>query len=697
MRGKDAMVESTTLQRMAVILLGEVADGPRDARADQALALAGETLTLAHASGSRYNDARIRLVLGSLGPPGEAAGHFEHCIAYAREVADDLLRAECLAAFAHVTAGTDPAGALARVDQAVAAARSTGERRVLAGALGMRALLLWRAGNRAAAHTAMEEALAAIEAVRDLQRDDRVRLELLADRGDLYYRFSGLRFEAGDLEEGWRTIERLRARTLLERLDAGRATEAIIADTAARRRRDAVLDRIQGIQRDLVAGVPAERRAALLAELERAESDEAGLREQAAASDPTFGTLHPRPAPLADVRAALADDEALLSYQLGVTRDLWGQPSGGSWLIAITRAGVHAIRLPDRSQIAPAVDAFAGLVAGGDAAAEAAARLHRDLLAPALALIGPQTRRLIIVPDGALFRMPFAALRADAAGPPLIAGYDLEIAASATTWLRLRARSPAGSRALVLADPELPSATGGAAEERGWALATAAQLGPLPHARDEAAAIARDLGDDALLLLGPDASEAELKRRDLGEVAILHFAAHALVDENFPDRSAVLLSPGAADQDGLLQPREIAALDAAGRVVVLSACRSAAGEVMRGEGLMDLTRTFLIAGARAVIGSMWQVRDDDAEALVDALYGHLSPDLPLASALAMAQRDRAAAGAPPSAWAGFVLVGDGSRGVAVHRRAPRHSHRASWIAVAAALVGLGLWSRRRRR
>jgi hypothetical protein len=184
------------------------------------------------------------------------------------------------------------------------------------------------------------------------------------------------------------------------------------------------------------------------------------------------------------------------------------------------------------------------------------------------------------------------------------------------------------------------------------------RLGRLPYARRESRAIQRHVaGVEALV--GANASEQALKARDLGDYDIVHFAAHAVGDEAHPERSAVLLAPGDASEDGLLQPREIEALDLAGRVVVLSACDTATGIVLSGEGVLSLARAFFEAGAHAVIGSRWPLRDADAAALFDTFYRHLGEGASLSEALKAAGDEARAAGRPAAAWAGLVLLGNG--------------------------------------
>src|SRR4030095_8618917 len=98
---------------------------------------------------------------------------------------------------------------------------------------------------------------------------------------------------------------------------------------------------------------------------------------------------------------------------------------------------------------------------------------------------------------------------------------------------------------------------------------------------------------------------------------------HAVVDEERPERSAVLLSPGAPEEDGLLQPREIAELALHGKLVVLSSCGSATGTLLRGEGVVGIARAFFQAGARTVVASLWPMRDDEAAAIAGSFYRHL--------------------------------------------------------------------------
>jgi CHAT domain-containing protein len=120
----------------------------------------------------------------------------------------------------------------------------------------------------------------------------------------------------------------------------------------------------------------------------------------------------------------------------------------------------------------------------------------------------------------------------------------------------------------------------------------------------------------------------------------------------------VVLARG-GEEDGFLQIREIVNLDLDGRIVILSACRSASGALVRGEGTLGLARGFFRAGARAVIGNLWPLRDDDAEKLVRELSHSLARGHSLAGALAEARSARIEAGAPTDAWAGLILLGDG--------------------------------------
>jgi CHAT domain-containing protein len=183
----------------------------------------------------------------------------------------------------------------------------------------------------------------------------------------------------------------------------------------------------------------------------------------------------------------------------------------------------------------------------------------------------------------------------------------------------------------------------------------------LPHARTEARQALRALRGQGELRLGPDASEAFVKQADLGSYRVVHMAAHALLDEANPSRSAILLAPGDAREDGLLQAREVIDLDLGGAVIMLSACRSAGGTAIAGEGVMGLARAFFQARAGVVVGGLWPLRDRDTARLMDAYYRHLGAGRPVATALAEAKRERIRAGAPASEWAGLVVLGAGSR------------------------------------
>jgi CHAT domain-containing protein len=181
------------------------------------------------------------------------------------------------------------------------------------------------------------------------------------------------------------------------------------------------------------------------------------------------------------------------------------------------------------------------------------------------------------------------------------------------------------------------------------------------------------------ILVGEAATERALRALDLGAFDVLHFATHALVDDERPERSALVLSqldlPDAlsaalADgriDDGLWTGDDIVRgqrLDA--ELVALSACDTALGRAVPGEGYIGLADAFLQAGARAVVASLWSVDDRASALFMRSFYAAWRAGASRAEAMRAARAALRAhtAGrqhpyAHPGTWAAFVLIGDG--------------------------------------
>jgi CHAT domain-containing protein len=106
---------------------------------------------------------------------------------------------------------------------------------------------------------------------------------------------------------------------------------------------------------------------------------------------------------------------------------------------------------------------------------------------------------------------------------------------------------------------------------------------------------------------------------------------HSLINERQPYYSALLLSPD-AESDGLLQTYEIMNMQLSARLVTLSSCETALGKLYKGEGLMDLRRAFLAAGAESVVVSLWSI-DDSTVGFMEIFYNNISKGQPIDDAL----------------------------------------------------------------
>jgi len=677
----DPRGEAAARYGIARAFLDQVAQVPYPGYKPKAVALAQQVLASARAAQSRESETKAHWLLGMLTEGDEARAHLEQCLQTADTVRD---RGYCLNALARHLAPEDPRRARGAIREALALAHQANNPWSMVYSWREQMRVSWAisgAGSPRQAVADSHAALDAIEALRDLQAGTASQAELFSSWSADYAWLAGRLLRAwqqnGDrdnLSQAFGVMERMHSRALLDALTAARAAPPATEEMKALQSgRASLLEDISQVQRRLLDPdlSDAERRKAR-AELEHLELAEDDLRSQLSPANPALASLRaPSFASLAQIQSILAPDEAFLSFQISPDEDVFGGFGGGSWLLITTRTGSRAYPLRrDQVALRPAVGLFTGLFEKRDGSeATVAAGLYDILLADALRDLPAVVQRLVIVPDDVLHQLPFTALRAAAGAPPLAERYQITLVPSATLWLRWKgSRPPAASTPLLaMADPVLPgmgpdgmgSDGIGRAVERAAIFADGLRLGALPFARQEGEAAVRHLAGESVLRVGGKASEGFLKTADLRRFSILHFATHAVLDDQNPERSGVLLTPAPASEDGLLQIREIVPLPLDGRIVVLSSCRSASGTVLRGEGVLGIARAFFQAGAHTVVASLWPLRDDDGAALFDRFYAHLGEGLSVSRALRAAQRDRIAAGAPAYAWAGLEVLGDG--------------------------------------
>jgi CHAT domain-containing protein len=277
--------------------------------------------------------------------------------------------------------------------------------------------------------------------------------------------------------------------------------------------------------------------------------------------------------------------------------------------------------------------------------------------------------RLLILADGPLHQVPFAAL-ADPTSPGqnryLVQAKPVFTAASATVFAGIRKQREPQRKARLLAfgDPDYRASGSGAASlvrslrERGL------ELSPLPGSRAEVETLKGLYPVGARIYVGSEARE-ERARGAGSEPSLLHFASHALADEASPlDSSLVLTLPASwkpGQPNGLLQAWEIleqVRIDA--DLVTLSACGTALGQEISGEGMIGLTRAFQYAGARSVLASLWSVNDLSTADLMGRFYRRLREGESKDVALRAAQVEMlgSAQFSHPALWAAFQLSGD---------------------------------------
>jgi CHAT domain-containing protein/tetratricopeptide (TPR) repeat protein len=477
-------------------------------------------------------------------------------------------------------------------------------------------------------------------------------------------------------QEAFEVLERSRARSLLEMLaerDLVFSADLPSDVQRARKTNAADYDRTQAKLSALHPANYQEQSEPLVARLEELAAERERIIGQIRRDSPRFAALqYPQPLDLAATRRTLDPGTVLLSYSVGKEETLLFvvQPED-------SKSDLSVFRLPlTETALRQKVEAFRKLIdqhnANDQKLGAQARELYDVLIRPAESSL-ESSQRLLIVADGPLHILPFPALMRDEK-QYLVEWKPIHSAISATVYAELkknrRDTTISGPAELVaFGDPQYPAAEESKPEktmntevrsavERGLSFAR------LAFSRQEVENIAALYPGHNHKYLGGDATEERAK--SLGkQVRYIHFATHGVLDERFPLNSALVLTiPGkvAEGQDnGLLQAWEIfdqVRIDA--DLVTLSACGTALGKEMGGEGLIGLTRAFQYAGARSVLASLWNLDDFRAAEFMKQFYGQLKLDKTKDEALRNAQLQmiHSKTASHPFYWAAFTLNGD---------------------------------------
>lgn len=443
-------------------------------------------------------------------------------------------------------------------------------------------------------------------------------------------------------------------------------------------------------------------------EIESLNSTYESIQQQIKAASPRYaGLTQPKASSLQEIQSEVLDaDSALLEYSLGKDK---------SYLWVVTKSDFQAIQLPAANVIEEtARDFYEALTERNkrirfETPVERDARikstdaglnklgeeLGRMILAPAAGLLAD--KKLLIVADGTLQYVPFAALRISSAkGQPsryLVETNDVVSLPSASVLAQLRKetlkRTPAPKTLAVLADPifnedddrflSLARRTNDRFNGRIEPVALnkkgtrsvdspsgAFDLVRLPFTRREADLISSNVPEAQVeKRLDFSANRAAATSTRLSEYKYVHFATHGLINDQNPELSGLafsMIDEAGKEQDGFLRVGEIYNLKLPAEMVVLSGCRTGLGKEIKGEGVVGMTRAFMYAGAKRVTFSLWDINDEATSELMGHFYREMfaAKKATPAAALRKAQiamiKDKRWNN--PYFWATFVLQGE---------------------------------------
>jgi CHAT domain-containing protein/Tfp pilus assembly protein PilF len=473
-----------------------------------------------------------------------------------------------------------------------------------------------------------------VEQTRAALGEERFRAGYIEERFQVYVALVELLLKLSRPGDAFFYSEKLRARAYFEQLGNRAPSEA---DSERLRRanelREQIGDLREKIAKEYSASLKDRHGQAL--EMFSRELEQAQVAYEAILDKPEATLLRTMNGPpsLGEIQRLLPSDTALVEYVVG--RQFLSILTIKKTSVDGTTVAVTADSLETRTEL------FRDLILGRKRDwIEPGKGLHSLLIAPLEDRhLLAEVDRLIIVPDGVLNYVPFAALPS---GPTRVLGDSFVVGYLPTAAALAAKDAPsAGTRTLLAMAP---------AESH------------LPNAAAEVHSIGRMFPSGSLVVAGTGATKT-LFKEVAGQYEYVHLATHGSLNRNAPWLSTLQLQPD-SQSDGRLELHEVFDLKLHARLVTLSACETALGsgyfsDTPAGDEFVGMTRAFLGAGSQSVLASLWAVNDESTRALMVKFYHYLGQfDAP--EALSKAQREFRSDDSryhDPYYWAAFVLVG----------------------------------------
>jgi CHAT domain-containing protein len=483
-------------------------------------------------------------------------------------------------------------------------------------------------GNTTKAVNILKEAASIIEQQRSSLMMDILKETFLYNKQVVYESLVELLAREGDYKGALEMAERAKSRILVDLL-AGKDISRNPVEASLLSQEEQANGQIINIQRQMLRVTGKKGMKDLVEKLGKAEGNYRDvILKIRSGNEELFSMVSVQSTDPADIQNLLDQNTTLFDYF--VTDKLL-------YVWAIHKEKIHLERIKiSREELRELVSSFLAAIASKDKKkTEVLSQKVYDLiLKPIIPFVSGD--RIGFIPHDSLYYLPFAAMNYK--GKFLVDGFSIFYLPNTAVFKYVMERQfSKGMKILAFGNPDLG--------DRDM---------DLPYAAMEVESIKNRIGQTTMFL-HKEATKKKVKEM-IGDFDIIHFATHGQFIPESPMNSSLLLTPDSQD-DGRLTALEILKLRVMGRVVVLSACKTALGMSSTGAEIVGLNRSFLYAGSPSVISSLWNVDDRATAQLMDHFYKYIEKGKDVANALKIVQMDMINKGYAPYYWAPFILTG----------------------------------------